>query len=213
MAFNINGLFVGEIEPTVTVAGCIEIYENIWPFPEKTIEMVNESVKNSTSHWNRAETVGSGPYQNARTNLLMPVTWLADVNNNPVLQNIHNQFYTLLLATTNSYSKRFKIEENFYHEHYHLLKYSEGQEYKPHYDSTTDMGRVLSCVCYLNDDYEGGEIEFPNFKIKIKPQAGMLILFPSNFAYMHVAHPVTKGTKYNLVTWIRDRFINDTRQR
>jgi predicted 2-oxoglutarate/Fe(II)-dependent dioxygenase YbiX len=67
------------------------------------------------------------------------------------------------------------------------------------------MGRVVSAILYLNDDYEGGHLEFPNFGIKIKPQAGMLILFPSNYAYTHAAHPVTKGTKYALVTWIRDR--------
>ena len=67
------------------------------------------------------------------------------------------------------------------------------------------IGRSVSAICYLNDDYEGGELEFVNFKLKIKPQAGMMILFPSNFAYMHIAHPVTSGTKYAMVTWIRDR--------
>ena len=33
----------------------------------------------------------------------------------------------------------------------------------------------------------------------------MLILFPSSYPYMHIAHPVTKGTKYNLVTWLREK--------
>jgi predicted 2-oxoglutarate/Fe(II)-dependent dioxygenase YbiX len=69
------------------------------------------------------------------------------------------------------------------------------------------MGRCISCIAYLNSDYEGGEIEFVNFGVKIKPQPGMLIIFPSNFAYRHIAHPVTSGTKYNLVTWIKDRPI------
>lgn len=102
MAFKINGMFVGEIEPTTTIAGCIEIYENIWPYPEETIQRVNESVKNNESYWNRAETIGKGPFQTERTNQLMPISWLAEVNNSSVLQNIHNQFHTLLLATTNS---------------------------------------------------------------------------------------------------------------
>lgn len=207
MAFKINGMFVGEIEPTTTIAGCIEIYENIWPYPEETIQRVNESVKNNESYWNRAETIGKGPFQAERTNQLMPISWLAEVNNSSVLQNIHNQFHTLLLATTNSYARRFEIAETFYHEQYHLLKYTEHQEYKTHYDGGTGVGRTLSAVCYLNSDYEGGEIEFINFKVKIKPQPGMLIIFPSNFAYAHKAHPITHGTKYNLVTWIKDRQI------
>jgi hypothetical protein len=33
----------------------------------------------------------------------------------------------------------------------------------------------------------------------------MLILFPSNYAYSHIAHPITNGTKYAMVTWIKDR--------
>jgi len=69
------------------------------------------------------------------------------------------------------------------------------------------MGRSISALCYLNSDYEGGEIEFVNFGVKIKPESGMMILFPSNYAYMHIAHPVISGIKYALVTWIRDRMI------
>jgi predicted 2-oxoglutarate/Fe(II)-dependent dioxygenase YbiX len=67
------------------------------------------------------------------------------------------------------------------------------------------MGRAISALVYLNNDYTGGEIEFPNHNVKIKPLPGMMNLFPSNFAYLHQAHPVIEGTKYALVTWIRDR--------
>ena len=207
MAVNINGLFPGERSPDATVAGCIDIFENIWPDPKDIILKVEKEclTPDSGAYWTRAETTGSGPYQEARTNKLMPVSLLADVSNNLLLQNIHNQFYTILLASTVPYAKRYGIEEAFYHEGYNLLKYNNGQEYKKHYDGGTKIGRAISAVMYLNDDYEGGEIEFPNFNVKIKPEAGMLILFPSNFAYAHVAHPVTSGTKYALVTWIRDQ--------
>jgi predicted 2-oxoglutarate/Fe(II)-dependent dioxygenase YbiX len=62
-------------------------------------------------------------------------------------------------------------------------------------------------LLYLNDDYSGGELEFRNFQLKISPKKGMLLLFPSNFAYAHIAHPVTSGTKYAFVTWLHDRPI------
>ena len=209
MALKINGLFPGELTPDTTIAGCVDIFENVWPNPKQTIELVEKDCANpdSGSYWTRAETLGSGPHQSARTNSLLPVSALADVTNNPLLQNIHNQFHMLLLAATNPYAKRYGIEEDFYHEGYDLLKYANGQEYKKHYDGGTKIGRVISAVAYLNDDYIGGEIEFPHFGVKIKPQAGMLILFPSNYAYAHIAHPVTSGTKYALVTWIRDRVL------
>jgi hypothetical protein len=209
MSLNINGFFPGELQADTTVGGCIDIYENAWPHPAKTIEMVEKEVAlpDSDIYWQKAETIGSGAFQNARSNKLMAVSYFASLANNAVMQNVHNQFNMLLLATTNVYAKKYNIHETFYHETYSLLKYSHGQEYTEHYDGATGIGRCISCIAYLNSDYEGGEIEFVNFGVKIKPQAGMLIIFPSNFAYRHIAHPVTSGVKYNLVTWIKDRPI------
>jgi len=111
----------------------------------------------------------------------------------------------LLLATSTYYSTRHGCDRELWHEPYSMLKYSSSQEYKAHYDGSTDTGRAISAIAYLNDNYEGGELEFPNFKIKIKPKPGMLILFPSNYAYRHIAHPIKEGTKYAIVTWIKDR--------
>ena len=206
MAFSINGFFPGELTPSTTVAGCIDIFENVWPNPQETISMAERECSNLDSgvYWERAPTLGDGAFQNARTNKLLGITYLADLANNATLQNIHNQFNMLLLAATMPYARKHGIREELWHETYGLLKYQGGEEYKEHYDSGTRLGRVLSALVYLNDDYEGGELEFPSFNVRIKPQPGMLILFPSNFAYRHIAHPVTNGTKYALVTWIRD---------
>jgi len=206
-ALNINGFFPGELIPDATIAGCIDIFENVWPDPKDTILRVEKEclTPDSGAHWSRAETIGQGAFQDSRTNNIMHVSQLAGITNNLLLQNIHNQFYTLLLAATNPYSNRYGIQETLYHEGYSLLKYSSNQEYKKHYDGGTRIKRAISAIAYLNDDYEGGELEFPNFNVKIKPEAGMLILFPSNFAYAHIARPVTSGTKYALVTWILDQ--------
>jgi predicted 2-oxoglutarate/Fe(II)-dependent dioxygenase YbiX len=207
MALSVNGFFPGELSPSASVAGCIDIFENAWPNPDQAIQMAETECAKSESgaYWIRAGTIGLGAYQDARTNLLLEVSHLADVSNNPALQNIHNQYNMLLLAASIPYAKRYGIQENLWHEGYSMLKYRSGEEYKRHYDGGTRVGRAISAVCYLNKDYEGGEIEFPHFKIKIKPEPGMLILFPSNYAYSHIAHPVTDGTKYAMVTWIRDR--------
>lgn len=204
----INGFFPGTLVPDASIAGCIDVFENVWPDPQKTIETVERecSIKESGSYWTQAETIGAGAYQDARTNKLLPVSYLAQISNNALLQNIHNQFNMILLASTISYGQRYGIHDPLWHENYSLLRYQSGQEYKAHYDGGSSyVSRIVSAVCYLNDDYEGGEIEFPYFKVKIKPLPGMLILFPSNFAYTHIARPVTNGIKYNLVTWLRDQ--------
>ena len=49
---------------------------------------------------------------------------------------------------------------------------------------------------YLNDNYEGGEIEFPNQKVKIKPEAGSILIFPSMNPYIHESKPTSKNEKY-----------------
>lgn len=209
MAMKINGLYLQEREPDALVGGCIEIFENVWPNPNQTIQQIENECKNPDSgiFWQKAGTVGLGAYQDVRTNLLMDITYLSDITNNKVVQNVNNIFYTALLSVSNSYSKRYEITEPFFHENYQLLKYRGGEYYNSHYDGGTQMGRCVSALCYLNDDYEGGEIEFINFKVKVKPQAGMMILFPSNYAYRHIAHPIKSGTKYALVTWIKDRQV------
>jgi hypothetical protein len=208
MATNINGFFPGELHPDTTIGGCIDVFENAWPNPQRTIEMVENEITNtekSKLYWQRAETIGSGAFQDARSNEILGVTYFANLYNNPIMQNVHNQFNMLLLAATTPYAQRYNIQENFWHEPYSLLKYNTGQQYREHYDGGTSIGRCISALVYLNNNYDGGEIEFINFGVKIKPEPGMLILFPSNYAYRHVAHEVTNGTKYNLVTWIRDR--------
>ena len=209
MAEMINGLFPGEIYPDETIGGCINIYENVWPDPEQTISLIERECSDPDSgiSWVRAETIQHGVYQNARTNYNLGITSLAESTGNQIAANIHNQFYTILLASIGPYSKKYSINEYFYHEPYSMLRYRGGQEYHSHYDGGTDTGRSISAICYLNSDYVGGEIEFVNFKVKIKPEPGMLILFPSNYAYSHIAHPVVEGTKYAMVTWIRDRLI------
>ena len=207
MAINVNGFFPGELKPDAVIGGCIEVYENAWPNPEQTIAALENEIANPLSgvYWQRAGTIGQGAFQDARTNLLCDLTNQANIADNPVAQNIHNQFNMLLLATTIPYANRYGIKQTLWHEGYQFLRYGSGQEYKAHYDGgSAEVSRQISCVCYLNDDYVGGELEFPFFKVKIKPEKGMLVLFPSNFAYTHIAQPIHEGVKYNLVTWLRD---------
>lgn len=82
----------------------------------------------------------------------------------------------------------------------HLLKYEVGGFLPAHQDHGVSS-RILSTVSYLNDDYEGGEIEFTNSNISIKPPAGSIIFFPSNFLYVHEVRPITSGSRYSLPHW------------
>ena len=99
------------------------------------------------------------------------------------------------------YNARFphcNIEED---SGYNLLKYSEGCFYVQHVDSFKARPRAISCSFILNDDFEGGEFAFFNREIKYKLKKGDALMFPSNFMYPHEVMPVTKGTRYSIITW------------
>jgi predicted 2-oxoglutarate/Fe(II)-dependent dioxygenase YbiX len=103
--------------------------------------------------------------------------------------------------TIQKYNKRFpfcKIEED---SGYELLRYKEGQFYIQHTDSFKARPRAVSCSFALNDDYEGGEWGFFDREMVIKAPKGSAVLFPSNFMYPHEIMPVTKGTRYSVITW------------
>lgn len=79
----------------------------------------------------------------------------------------------------------------------------EDTEGHPNEAYIVDYGSVL----YLNDDYEGGEIYFPDHSIDIKPKAGTLIFFPSNNFYNHGVREIASGKRYTSAQfWIPTKY-------
>lgn len=58
-------------------------------------------------------------------------------------------------------------------------------------------------VVYINDDYEGGEIFYPQKDISIKPKALSLVMHPGNKEYEHGVKEVFKTNRYSLSWWTR----------
>jgi hypothetical protein len=200
------------IKPTEIIAGAIAIYEDVF-----SNDMVNQIVsdfenlaKNPKENvfFERAKinvpVTQEKTYSDIRTNSYILLT--QHINDDERVLNLNNVFNELLQQVIPGYIDIFDISEKLYvNESINLLRYQTGQEFKSHYDGSTISKRAVSPILYINDDYTGGEIEFTNFNIKIKPKAGTLMVFPANYAYTHIAHPVKTGTKYALVTWLHDR--------
>lgn len=86
-----------------------------------------------------------------------------------------------------------------------LLKYESDNKYDYHSDGEWTIYRSTSALIYLNpQDYEGGETHFKWFDLYVKPEEPSIVIFPSNYAYIHAAMPVTSGVKYIFVTWMND---------
>jgi predicted 2-oxoglutarate/Fe(II)-dependent dioxygenase YbiX len=121
--------------------------------------------------------------------------------NKKVRQKLDKYIFDSAGLAIRKYNEKFplaKIEED---SGYELLRYKEGQFYMQHTDSFKERPRAVSCSFALNDDYEGGEWGFFDRKTIMKVPKGSVVLFPSNFMYPHEIMPVTKGTRYSIITW------------
>ena len=82
-----------------------------------------------------------------------------------------------------------------------LYRYRPGERHGAHWDSVVELGDVVSLltlVFYLNDDFTGGETDFPELGMKIAPRAGRALLFQHRI--LHEASVVVSGEKLVLRT-------------
>ena len=61
---------------------------------------------------------------------------------------------------------------------------------------------TYSCVYYINQDFEGGNLFFPELKITVKPIENSLVLLPSHL--IHRAEEVISGNKIISATFFRE---------
>ena len=96
-----------------------------------------------------------------------------------------------------------------------LTRWQEGSEMSPHSDNSWPDGsieahptsfRTWSGVYYINDDYGGGEIYFPELDWNFKPKADTLLMFPSTSRYIHGVNKVTGGTRYTVACWYTNQY-------
>lgn len=106
-----------------------------------------------------------------------------------------------------------------------FLHYARGEHYARHYDFFTkeeEKGfarelqtigqRLATVLVYLNDGYEGGATEFPLLDWRFKGKTGDALIFWNLSAAgeremdsLHAGMPVTKGEKWLLSKWVRQK--------
>jgi len=88
-----------------------------------------------------------------------------------------------------------------------LVRWLPGQRQQPHADKElhegVDRGKPnnfpyydIAGLFYINDDYEGGELYFPNQGIQFKPKAGAAYFFPGDMNYIHGVTEIKSGIRY-----------------
>jgi len=99
---------------------------------------------------------------------------------------------------------------------YHTQKWEPGAFARMHSDNTDQHGNSgaftrsrYAGFLYLNDDFEGGLLRFPDQNIDIEPKVGMLAVFDGGFNNMHEVSLITKGVRYTIGSFWDDREESD----
>ncbi len=199
-----------ESSEIVELAPGVIMYKNIFS-PENIIELIESESKEDWPYlmWENSET-DNGKISSYRMSVQMELNPLQanKIENIPRMKPaavLWKKIFKNIDAAVYHYRDKYSLELST-DEGYRVLKYPSGGEYSSHCDYGSENGRILSCVGWFNDDFNGGELEFDYFGIKVSPSAGSMVLFPSNYLYRHTAHPVEEnnfGIKYAFVTWLR----------
>ena len=183
---------------------CMSVYREAFE-PEEFIEALEKNIEENFGEdlsWNTS-LVGSGKVGQHRTSLsCMLTTLLPPYQPNGLSTLFRESVYNPFKKTANDYIEEHQLPGGA-HELISVLKYSGLAEYHAHYDHSPNTARVFSAVACLGAADEGGHLEFPNLNVTVSLDTGSVIFFPSNFPYIHIAHPVTSGIKYSMVTWFQ----------
>jgi predicted 2-oxoglutarate/Fe(II)-dependent dioxygenase YbiX len=106
-----------------------------------------------------------------------------------------------------------------------VLHYRTGERYVAHVDYYAETPanaehlaqkgqRSRTLLVYLNDDFEGGETDFPRIGRRFRPDAGGALIFHSTDPAgrvdprsLHAGLPPTRGEKWVISKWFRTRAL------
>lgn len=119
-----------------------------------------------------------------------------------------NELFNAWSYCSNIYHQKNNINKALFREFSppRINRYVEGTNMAEHHDNIVSLFRdssgspILSFLAFFNDDYEGGDFVFFG-DVKIKVNAGDIMIFPSAFMYTHEVETITKGERWSCVSW------------
>lgn len=102
---------------------------------------------------------------------------------------------------------RFKLEDECWdklRDESFIAKYK--HDTQSHLSLHHDHSNITALVNLNPKEFEGGGTYFPKYKHLSKPtEPGTMLLHPGDLTHRHGARPVTKGTRYIIVSFIKNQ--------
>lgn len=137
-----------------------------------------------------------------------------DITIDPILLNekkylIFNEYFEQLNECFKDYNNQFPFLKTFLKKihigHFNLQKYLPGDHFSKLHSERTDLGnlhRIFAWMTYLNDVEDGGTTDFDYFDLKIKPECGKTLIWPSEWTHAHTGSVLKSGEKYIITGWM-----------
>ena len=84
-----------------------------------------------------------------------------------------------------------------------IIRWFSGLEQRPHADKQMPDGSPnpfptyeINSLFYWNDDFEGGELYYPQHDIVVKPKPGLAVVHPGDIHYLHGVKPIISGERF-----------------
>ena len=203
---NNDGILPSSSIEKVVLAPGLVLYKNILKLGDTVIENIEDALSNNSNYkWSQAMVGNRQRVPDYRDCLDFKFKKSSIVGTDQKSETIKDSWQYLfdnMNVAVEDYRSMYPMEPLEYWEAINLVKYYPGNHFQTHADDGASYKSVVSLVGYLNDNYEGGELTFELYGITLKPDAGDLVVFPSNFMFMHRALPVTTGIKYSVVTML-----------
>jgi len=138
-----------------------------------------------------------------------------DANRHNKHVNIKRDTINLDLNLDEDFFKRINLKENlntvtnfFYNsiiDWIQIVKWPTNSFHRLHFDISSKE-TTLASICYLNDDFKGGQTYFEDGTI-FYPKQNRIIFFDGN-CYLHGVKQIETGTRYVLAAWYKKNIFN-----
>lgn len=122
-----------------------------------------------------------------------------------ILKEFFPEIYILIEKYIIKMKKYLELEFNVVLSHRPpiIVRWFPGLEQKPHADKQLNDGSPnpfptydINSLFYYNDEFEGGELYYPDHDIVIKPSPGLAVAHPGDVFYLHGVKMVTSGERF-----------------
>lgn len=130
--------------------------------------------------------------------------------NVPGLETLHDYIFSISQKVVKEYRRNTPDcvywPTSYAYEEFRIKRYhNDGNDVFSDHIDTADIStskRFLAFFWYLNDVEEGGETEFLNFDLVVKPRVGRLLVFPPLWMYPHRGNAPISNSKYIIGSYL-----------